>query len=65
VTAALWDDFVFEMSLDQALIRTLEDEGLWAIRNNLVNKPDIPNYLDYIHSEPLERVNSEAVTIIK
>jgi NitT/TauT family transport system substrate-binding protein len=64
-TVALWDDFRFEMSLDQALIRTLEQEGIWAIRNGLVDEPKIPNYLEYIHLESLKTINPKAVTIQK
>jgi len=62
-TVALWDEFTFEMSLDQALIRVLEQEATWAIRNDLVSRPKIPNYLDYIHFEPMEAVKPKAVTI--
>ena len=65
ITKALWDDFVFEMSLDQSLIRTLEEEGIWAIQSRLVKKPKIPNYLDFIHLKSLESVNANAVTIGK
>ena len=65
VTAALWDDFVFEMSLDQALIRTLEEEALWATRSELVAKTEIPNYLDYIHLESLRSAKPDTVTIEK
>ena len=64
-TTAIWDDFRFEISLDQTLIRTLEQEGMWAIRNNLVAKVKIPNYLEYIHLEPLEAVRPKAVTIYR
>jgi NitT/TauT family transport system substrate-binding protein len=64
-TATLWDDFIFEMSLDQALIQTLEEEALWAIRSELVAKPKVPNYLDYIHLESLKTVKPKAVTIDK
>lgn len=65
VTAAIWDDFVFEMSLDQTLIRTLEEEALWAIRSQLVDRPKIPNYLHYIHLRSLKAVKPQAVTIPK
>jgi len=32
VTASLWNDFVFEMSLDQSLLTRLENEARWAIK---------------------------------
>ena len=65
VTVALWDDFTFEMTLDQALVRTLEEEGMWAIRSKLVDEPKIPNYLDFVLLDSLKQVNPEAVTIEK
>ena len=65
VTNAIWDDFVFEISLDQTLIRTLEEEAMWAIRSNLVDSPKIPNYLDYIHLRSLKAVKPQAVKILK
>ncbi len=60
-----WDEFVFELSLDQSLLISLEDEARWAIKNNLVSAKEIPNYLDYIYLEALEAVKPEAVTIIQ
>ena len=64
-TAAVWDDLVFEMSLDQTLIRTLELEGLWAISRELVGEAALPNYLDFVHLPALQQVKPEAVTIQK
>ncbi len=66
VTAALWGDFVFGISLDQSLILTLEDEARWAIASGLAGeKAKVPNYLDYIHVDALEDVKPEAVTVIR
>jgi ABC-type nitrate/sulfonate/bicarbonate transport system substrate-binding protein len=65
VTNILWDDFVFEISLHQSLIITLEDEARWAVNNDLVEAEKIPNYLDYIYIDALEEVKPEAVTIIQ
>ena len=66
VTAALWGDFVFGISLDQSLILTLEDEARWAIANGLAGENvAVPNYLDYIHVDALEDVKPEAVTVIR
>jgi len=61
----LWEDFIFEISLEQSLIITLEDEARWAIKNNLTDKTEVPNYLDYIHLDALEAVKPEAITIIR
>ena len=63
VVRALWDEFTFELALDQELVTTLEQEARWAIRNNLVDTAAIPNYLDYIHLDILKEVESGAVQI--
>jgi len=62
---ALWDDFTFEISLDQSLLVTLEDEARWAIRNELTDETEVPNYLDYIYFDALEEVEPEAIGIIR
>jgi len=63
--ASLWDDFEFEISLEQSLILTLEDEARWAIKNNLTESVQVPNYLDYIYFEALENVKPKAISIIR
>ena len=60
----LWDEFVFEISLDQSLIITLESEARWAIKNNLTDATEVPNYLNYIYHDALEAVKPEACRII-
>ena len=63
IVRALWDEFTFELALDQELITTLEHEARWAVENNLVETATIPNYLDYIHLDSLEEVEPGAVRI--
>ncbi|MFH1631733.1 MAG: ABC transporter substrate-binding protein [bacterium] len=65
VTAALWDDFVFDISLSQSLVITLEDEAMWAVENSLVDQKQIPNYLDYIYFGALDAVSPGSITIIR
>ena len=65
VMTTLWDDFIFEISLEQSLLVTLEAEARWAISNNLTDKTEVPNYLDYIYYDALEEVKPEAVGIIR
>ncbi len=62
---AHWDEFVFEISLNQSLLTGLEDEAIWAIRNNLTSATKVPNYFDFIYLGALEAVKPEAVTIIR
>ncbi len=65
LTAILKDIFVFEISLNQSLLMTIEDEARWAIRNKLTDKTEVPNYIDYIYMNALEKVSPDAVSIIK
>ena len=62
---SIWDDFEFQLILDQAIIITLEDEARWAIDNNLTDATKVPNYLNYIYFDALEEIKPEAITIIR
>ena len=59
----VWGDFDFKLSLDQSLILTLENEGRWAMENNLVSGDKLPNYLNYIYFDVMNAVDADAVTI--
>ena len=65
ILASIWDDFVFELSLEQSLLTILEDEARWAIANKFTNKTKVPNYLGYFYLDAMKAVKPEAVTIIK
>ncbi len=60
---ALWSESEFRVTLDQALLITLEDETRWAIKNHMTTCAGMPNYLGYIYFDGLETVNPDAVTI--
>jgi len=60
-----WDEFAFEVSLNQSLLTGLEDEARWAIKNNLTSATKVPNYLNFIYLDALEAVRPEVVTIIR
>ncbi len=62
---AVWDDFVYELSLDHSLLATLEDEARWAIKNKLTDRTEVPNYLGFIYMDGLKVVKPGAATIIK
>ncbi len=65
LTASIWSDFNFELMLDQTILVTLEDEARWAIREGLIDKKEIHNYLDFIYMDLLENVKPGAITIIR
>lgn len=61
----IWPDFAFDLSLDQSLLITLEEEARWAVEHNMTNKTEIPNYLDFMYTAGLDEVKPEAITIIR
>jgi NitT/TauT family transport system substrate-binding protein len=65
ILVSIWDDFVFELSLDHSLLNILEDEARWAITNRFTDKTKVPNYLGYFYLDAMKAVKPEAVTIIK
>jgi NitT/TauT family transport system substrate-binding protein len=60
----LWPSFKFNVTLDQSLLLTLEDETRWAIKNKLTDRTDMPNYLHHIYLDALHAVMPTAVTVI-
>jgi NitT/TauT family transport system substrate-binding protein len=42
-----------------------EDQARWRIDNNLTDATRVPNYLDYIYLDALEKVKPEAIGIIR
>ena len=59
----IWENFTFEISLEQSILVNLEDEAVWAIKLLKSNK-EIPNYLDFIDIKPLSDVKPYGVNII-
>lgn len=59
-----WGSSTYEVSLDQTLLITMEDQARWMINNKLTDQTRLPNYLDYIDAEPLAKVDPKAVRII-
>jgi NitT/TauT family transport system substrate-binding protein len=61
----VWSQNQFSLSLDQALIVTMEDEARWMIKNNLTTEKQVPDFMNYIHIDGLKAVKPEAVNIIR
>ena len=59
----VWPGLHFQLSLDQSLIKTLESEARWAIREGHVTGKTVPNYLRYMHPLPLREVDANAVSL--
>lgn len=54
----------FVVELSQTFLLAMEDQARWRITNNLTDKTEIPNYLNYIYLKALKTLKPEAVTII-
>ncbi len=59
-----WSGVNFQVRLDQDLLILMEHEARWAIDNKLKGSTRLPNYLDFIYIDGLEKIKPEAVTII-
>jgi NitT/TauT family transport system substrate-binding protein len=53
-----------QLQLTQDLLVLMEREAKWAMRNKLVEKREMPNYLDFLYFNALDKVKSEAVSIV-
>jgi NitT/TauT family transport system substrate-binding protein len=65
MVTSIWNEFTFELFLDQPILTALENEARWAIRNKFTDKIKIPNYLNFIYLDAMEAVKPEGVTIIR
>jgi NitT/TauT family transport system substrate-binding protein len=55
----------FKITLDQSLLSTLEAQCHWAIKNGLTDSKEVPNFVDFICTDPLESIQPKAVRIIR
>jgi NitT/TauT family transport system substrate-binding protein len=61
----VWPGLEFRLGLDQSLIKTLESEARWALREGHASGKQIPNYLGFVHAAPLKSVQPEASNIAR
>jgi ABC-type nitrate/sulfonate/bicarbonate transport system substrate-binding protein len=59
-----WRREEYALKMDQRILMAMEDEARWAMRHNLTDKKDIPNYLDYLYLEPMAAVKPGAVKLM-
>ena len=62
---SVWDDHVFQLSLDNYILTTMEDEARWAIKHEFVDARVVPNYLDFIYPDAMKAVKPDVVSIVK
>ena len=64
--AEVWGDFEFRLQLGQPLIHGLEAQARWALREGLVPAgARMPNFLELIQTEPLRRIDPQAMRLIR
>ena len=59
-----WPKQEYVVALHQAMLILFEDQARWAIKNNLTDKTEVPNYLDYIYLDALYELKPHVVNII-
>ena len=64
VVSSTWAKTDFHLKLAQDLLILMEDEAKWYIRNKLTPDTNLPNYLDFMYIDGLEKIEPSAVTII-
>jgi ABC-type nitrate/sulfonate/bicarbonate transport system substrate-binding protein len=64
VFLATWSHALLQLQLTQDLLVLMEREAKWAIRNKLVEKQEVPNYLDFFYFGAIDKVKPEAVSIV-
>lgn len=62
---AVWNNFIYRVVLDKALLIALEDETRWAIKNKLTDQTQMPDYASYIYTDSLKAVKPEAVMSLR
>ncbi len=55
----------YDLCLSHQLLLNLENQARWAVRNKYTDKTTIPDYLDFIYVDELEKIKPNSVTIIK
>jgi NitT/TauT family transport system substrate-binding protein len=61
----IWPQLQYRLSLDQGLLKTLESEARWAVREGHVVGKRPPNFLPYLHAAPLLGVKPDFVGIAR
>lgn len=59
-----WPLYQFQLQLTQDSLVLMEREAKWATRNKLVEKKEMPNYLDFFYFNGLDKVKPEAVSVV-
>jgi len=58
-----WSDYTFSVGLNQWLLTSMEAEARWAIEHKFLSVKDIPNYINFINTKPLEKISPESISV--
>jgi NitT/TauT family transport system substrate-binding protein len=58
-----WQNNQFELSLDQSLLVSMNDEGRWMLANNLTSEKNLPDFRNFIDTSALQKVRPASVDI--
>jgi NitT/TauT family transport system substrate-binding protein len=62
---AVWSNITFDVSLDQDLLISMDDEARWAIENKITPATAAPDFLQFMYFGGLEAVKPEGITVIR
>jgi ABC-type nitrate/sulfonate/bicarbonate transport system substrate-binding protein len=60
-----WGEYQFQLALDQSSVILMEDIARWMLYQGIVDHQKLPNFINHISVEPMEKVKPEAVNIIR
>lgn len=60
---SVWPSFQHRLQLQPTLLYSLEDQSRWAVKNQLSQQTEIPNFLDYIQMGHLHALKPSAVQV--
>lgn len=61
----IWPLHNLHVSLPQGLLFVLEQQAEWRVRKKLTNAAAMPNYLDFVATDPLRDIRESSVGIVK
>jgi ABC-type nitrate/sulfonate/bicarbonate transport system substrate-binding protein len=64
IVISTWSKTRFRVRLDQDLLTLMEDEARWAMHSKVVDAEMMPNYLNLLCLEGLEKLRPDAVSVV-
>ena len=61
--AWIWGEYLYDLTLRQSLLLSLENEARWAISRGLTDKHDVPDFRNFMNPKPLKAVSQYSVSL--